>query len=67
LLFNLPSPHLGAPARPSTPEVLRAREHAPIPSPFVVFTFGLIVESIKELGGASRVHFKKILVLVYVK
>jgi len=25
----------------------------PTPSPFVVFTFGLVVESIKELGGAS--------------
>jgi hypothetical protein len=25
----------------------------PTPSPFVVFTFGLVVESIKELGDAS--------------
>jgi hypothetical protein len=33
--------------------VLRAREHAPTPSPSVVFTFGFAVESIKELGGAS--------------
>jgi len=24
------------------------------PSPSVVFTFGFVVESIKELGGASR-------------
>jgi hypothetical protein len=32
--------------------VLRAKERAQTPSPFVVFTFGLIVESIKELGGA---------------
>jgi hypothetical protein len=32
--------------------MLQARELAPTP-PFVVFTFGLIVESIKELGGAS--------------
>jgi hypothetical protein len=38
--------------------VLRAREHALIPSPFVVFTFGLIVESIKELGGASQINFE---------
>jgi hypothetical protein len=33
--------------------VLRAREHAPTPSIFIVFTFGLVIESIKELGGAS--------------
>jgi len=26
----------------------------PTPSPSVVFTFGLTVESIKELGGASK-------------
>jgi hypothetical protein len=48
------SPHLGAPARPSTPKVLRARECAPTPYPFAVFTFKLIVESIKESGGASH-------------
>jgi hypothetical protein len=33
--------------------VLRVKECAPTLSPFVVFTFGLIVESIKEFGGAS--------------
>jgi hypothetical protein len=38
---------------PLHPEVLQAKEHAPTPSPSVVFTFGLGVESIKELGGAS--------------
>ncbi len=53
LLVNLPNPHPGAPTHPSTPEVLRTRECAPTPSPFVVFTFGLIIESIKELRGAS--------------
>jgi hypothetical protein len=31
--------------------VLRARECAPTPSPSIVITFGLIVESIKEFGG----------------
>jgi len=50
-LVNLPSPHPGAPTHPFTPEMLRAREHTLTPSPSVVFTFGLIVESIKELGG----------------
>jgi hypothetical protein len=42
-----------APTRPSTPhEVLQAKEHASILSPSIVFTFGLAIESIKELGGA---------------
>jgi hypothetical protein len=39
--------------------MLQAKECAPIPSPFVVFTFGLIVESIKELGGASMVVLQR--------
>ncbi len=54
MLINLPSPHPGAPTCPSTLEVLRAREHAPTPYPFIVFTFGLAVKSIQELGGASH-------------
>jgi len=53
LLVNFLSPHPEAPTRPFTPEVLRARERAPTPSPSVVFTFRLIVESIKEPGGVS--------------
>jgi len=32
---------------------MQARERALTPSPFVVFNFGLIVESIKEFGGGS--------------
>jgi hypothetical protein len=35
--------------------MLRAKEHAPTFSPFVVFTLGLAVESIKKLGGVSEV------------
>jgi hypothetical protein len=50
---NLPNPHLEALARPYTLEMLRTKERAPTPSPFVVFTFGLVIEFIKELGGAS--------------
>jgi hypothetical protein len=53
LLVNLPNPHPKAPAHPSTPKVLQAKEHAPTPSPSVVFTFGLTVESIKELKDVS--------------
>jgi hypothetical protein len=34
--------------------VLQVRERATIPSPSIVFIFGLVVESIKEFGGASR-------------
>jgi hypothetical protein len=33
------------------PEVLRAKERTPILSLFAVVTFGLVFESIKELGG----------------
>jgi len=53
LLVNLPSPHPKASTHPSTPEMLGARERAPTLSPFVVVTFGLAIESIKEVGGAS--------------
>jgi hypothetical protein len=34
--------------------VLQAKERAPTLYPSDVFTFGLIVESIKEFGGASN-------------
>jgi hypothetical protein len=50
LLINISSPHPRIPAHPFTPEVLRNRECAPTPSPFVVFTFVFTIESIKELG-----------------
>jgi hypothetical protein len=52
LLVNLPNPHPGAPTCPSTPKVLRTREHAstPSPSPSVVFTFKLIVHPSRSLG-----------------
>jgi hypothetical protein len=41
------------------PEMLQAKECPPTPSPFIVFTFGLAIESIKEFGGASRKMKKK--------
>jgi hypothetical protein len=34
--------------------VLQARERAPTLSPSTIFIFGLAVESIKEVGGASQ-------------
>jgi hypothetical protein len=43
LLVNLPSPHPEAPARPSTPKMLQAKECAPTPFPSTVFTFWLTV------------------------
>jgi hypothetical protein len=54
LFVDLPSFHLGAPTRRSTPEMLRIRERVPIHSPSIVSTFGFVVESIKELKGASH-------------
>ncbi len=62
LLVNLPSPHPGTLECPSTFKVLWANKRTPTHYPSVVFTFGLTIESIKELGGASwnvipRLHF----------
>ncbi len=54
MLVNLPSPHLGAQTCLSTLKVLQAKEGDLIPFLFIVFIFGLVVESIKELGGASN-------------
>jgi hypothetical protein len=34
--------------------VLQAKEHTPTPYPFIVFTFGFEIESIKEFRGASH-------------
>jgi hypothetical protein len=50
-LVTCPSPHFGALAHPSTPEVLRARERTPTLYPSIVFTFRLVVLSIKEFWG----------------
>jgi hypothetical protein len=58
---HLPSPHHGALACTSTPKVLQAREHAPIFFLSVVITFGLTVESIKELGGGSKIVYNNLL------
>jgi hypothetical protein len=54
MLVDLSSPHPKVLARPSTPEVLRTRERTPTLFPSHVFIFGLVVESIKELEGASQ-------------
>jgi hypothetical protein len=48
-----PSPHPKAPTHPSNPEVLRAKERTRTPYVFIVFTFELVIESIKEFAGAS--------------
>jgi hypothetical protein len=40
--------------------MLRVKERAPTPSPSVVFTFGFVVESIKELGDASLIMLKSL-------
>ncbi len=51
MLVICANPHFEAPTCPFALEVLRAREHTPTPYSSVVFTFGLVVESIKEFGG----------------
>jgi hypothetical protein len=56
MLVTLPIPHPRTSAHPFTPKVLRAKERAPIPSPSVVFIFGLVIKSIKELGDASSFY-----------
>jgi len=48
-IFLVPSQNSNTPLYS---EVLRTKERTLIPSPYVVFTFGLAIESIKELGGA---------------
>jgi hypothetical protein len=53
LLVILLAPYPEVSACLSNPKVLRARERAPTPSPSVIFTFKLVVESIKESGSVS--------------
>jgi hypothetical protein len=51
---------LGALKRPFTFEVLQAREHTPTAYPFVVFTFGFVVEFIKEFQVRQKpLEFKR--------
>jgi len=59
----LPVVHLCA--CPSILEMLRAREHTLIPYPSIVFTFGLVVEFIKEFGGASLNAYIIFEILIY--
>jgi hypothetical protein len=54
MLVTLPSPHPGAPARPSTPEVLRTRESAPNSLLFDCFHIRLTFEFIKGVGSSSQ-------------
>jgi hypothetical protein len=51
MLVIFPSPHPGAPARPFTPKVLRARECAPTPHSFVVFTSNSHLSLSRSLGA----------------
>jgi len=57
LLVTHFNPHYEAPTCPCTPKLLQTRKRTPTPCPFDVFTFGLAVESMTELGGASLVHY----------
>jgi hypothetical protein len=51
-IITHPNPHLKGLACPSTLEMLQVKEHTPIPY-FVILTFGLVVEFIKEFKGVS--------------
>ncbi len=53
LLVTRPNPHPRTLAHLFYPQMLRAREHTSTLYFFVVFTFGLIVEFVKEFGSAS--------------
>jgi len=52
LLVIRPNPHSGIPTCPSTLELLWTKTCSLTPYPSIVFTFGLIIESIKEFGGS---------------
>jgi hypothetical protein len=54
-LVTRPSPYSKAPTHLSTPEMLRVRECIPTISPSSIFTFGFVVEFVKEFGGASHI------------
>jgi len=53
LLVVCLTPHSGVPAHPFILKMLRAKEHTQFFILSLFFTFGFIVESIKEFGGAS--------------
>jgi hypothetical protein len=57
-LVTCPSPHPKAPTHPFTPKVVWAKERGQTPCPFVIFTFGFIVEYIQEFGGVSLLLLK---------
>ncbi len=57
LLVTRLSPHPKTLTRPSTLEMLRAKEHTLIPYPFIVFRLGFEVEFIKELQVHHNPYF----------
>jgi hypothetical protein len=50
LLVTLLNPYFGALARPSTLEVLRAKEHTPTPHFFIIFTWDSHLNLLKSMG-----------------
>ncbi len=50
MLVTLPNPYLGALARPSTFEVLRAKERTPTPHSFIMFTLDSHLSLSRSLG-----------------
>jgi hypothetical protein len=54
LIIIHPSPHMRAPTRPSTLEMLWTKERTLTSYTSAIFTFGLTIKSIKEFGGVSQ-------------
>jgi hypothetical protein len=57
--------HLEALTHPFTFEMLRTKERAPIPCPFVIFTFGLVIESIQEFKGVLDIKYYQFIFVIF--
>ncbi len=55
MLVTLPSPYPTTPTNPSTPEILRAKEHTPTPHSSVVFTLDSHLSLLRSLGVRQQV------------
>ncbi len=55
-LVTCHNPHPEALACPFITEVLRTKEHTPIPYLSAIFTFRLTIDSIKEFGCVTEIH-----------
>jgi hypothetical protein len=63
-LVTCPSPHHGAPTRPSTFEVLQTREHTPTPYPPIIFTLDSHLSLLRNFGVHQSCFLLSFLVCV---